>query len=174
VADSAFSRLQRTFVAGLEEACVWTGHRWGCRLASWSCALNNRWELDHWTGEGANNDALSANSVGDGGRWASAPTREVGTVMCMSSNTQDSGNIIERAEREQVEAWAELEALRTENERLRAQAELAHAILSSEQLSWLVVGSNHPEAQWAGIKPAISAYWEQYGNYFRPKGDSRG
>ena len=88
------------------------------------------------------------------------------------SEFDDTGeNVIERAEREQAEAWAELEALRAENERLRAQVKLAHAILSSEQLAWLFVGSNHPEAQWAGIKPAIRAYWEQYGNYFRPKGD---
>lgn len=57
-----------------------------------------------------------------------------------------------------------------EIERLRAQAKLAHAILSSEQLAWLVVGSNHPEAQWAGIKPAVFSYWEKYGNYFRPAG----
>ena len=38
-------------------------------------------------------------------------------------------NIIERANREQAEAWAELEALRAENERLRtANRNLLHTI----------------------------------------------
>lgn len=65
------------------------------------------------------------NSVGGGGRRAGARTREVGTVMGMSGNADDSEkrpvtgeNAIERAEREQAEAWAELDAVRADNERL--------------------------------------------------------
>lgn len=56
-----------------------------------------------------------------------------------------------------------------EIKRLRAQVYLADGILGSEPMIWLIVGSNHPEAQRAAISPAISAYWEQYGNAFRLK-----
>lgn len=55
-----------------------------------------------------------------------------------------------------------------EIERLRAQINVAHAILGSEPMIWLGCGSNHPEAQLGALKPALDAYWRKYGNSFRP------
>ena len=90
-------------------------------------------------------------------------------------------NIIEQAERKQSEILARLDeqeaeqaGLREEIRRLREQVDLAHGILASEPMIWLVLGSNHPEAQWDAIKPAIDTYWEEHGNTFHPKARRKG
>jgi hypothetical protein len=59
-----------------------------------------------------------------------------------------------------------------EIERLREQVTHAHAVLASEGAAWLVLGSNHATGWRQSLTPAIQAYWEKYGNYF--KGDRRG
>lgn len=71
--------------------------------------------------------ALAANSVGGGGRWASAATREVGTVIRMSRNADDivkrltglaEGKFDSMSLDLLRDAAREIERLRVDNERL--------------------------------------------------------
>lgn len=57
----------------------------------------------------------------------------------------------------------------TELESLREQVRLAHEILASEPMIWIIVGANHLQSHIDHLKPAVQNYWDKYGNYF--KGD---
>ena len=54
-----------------------------------------------------------------------------------------------------------------EIERLRVQIDIAHNIIGSEAMIWLIVGANHPEAHLGAMRPAVNTYWKAYGNAFR-------
>jgi hypothetical protein len=59
----------------------------------------------------------------------------------------------------------ELLKLRQENAFLKQHGRrmrVADAIVSSEQFMWLMVGSNHPESQREGLRPAYE-FWKQNG-----------
>lgn len=60
---------------------------------------------------------------------------------------------------------AELLKLRQENDFLKQHGRrmrIADAIVSSEQFMWLMTGSNHPESQRDGLRPAYEM-WKQNG-----------
>ena len=56
-----------------------------------------------------------------------------------------------------------------EIKRLRAQVQIAHSILGSEQMIWLLTGSEYEQDYLNQIRPSVQFYWEQYGNSFKPK-----
>lgn len=59
----------------------------------------------------------------------------------------------------------------TEIERLRAQINIAHNIIGSEAMIWLIVGANHPRAHLDAMREAVNTYWKTYGNAFRGPDD---
>jgi hypothetical protein len=54
-------------------------------------------------------------------------------------------------------------------EKLQEQVRLAHSILSSEGVGWLMSGSAHEESWRDMLEPSIVLYWEKYGSYFKPQ-----
>lgn len=74
--------------------------------------------------------------------------------------------------RDVIDPWQEICDLRDEIERLRAQINIAHNIISSEAMIWLIVGANHPKAHLDAMRSAVNLYWDLYGNAFRgPKNE---
>ncbi len=63
---------------------------------------------------------------------------------------------------------AESQTTNNEIEQLREQVETAHAILGSEWMMWISVGnSENPEKYRDLLEPALTEYWDRYGNNAR-------
>lgn len=74
------------------------------------------------------------------------------------------------------DARAVIDHLHGEIERLLEQIGIAHSIIGSEAMIWLIVGANHPQAHLDAMRSAVNTYWKTYGNAFRgpDKEDTRG
>lgn len=53
--------------------------------------------------------------------------------------------------------------------KLRKQIELAHNILASEAMIWLIAGSEYQNAQLNELKDPVKNYWNEYGNFFNER-----
>jgi hypothetical protein len=96
----------------------------------------------------------------------------------MAGMSDDTKDMVERLRNlvcfcNEVDDTCDACAAADEIERLQEQVYLSHAIIGSEPMIWLVTGSNHPEAQWAVIRPAIQKYWKRYGSAFRSASQRR-
>lgn len=65
------------------------------------------------------------------------------------------------------DAIYEIETLQHEVERLQQQVDIAHSILASEMVGWIVMGTEHYELYWEGLRKPITQYWKKYGSYFK-------
>lgn len=75
--------------------------------------------------------------------------------------TKDRAAVVMLSGQTYVEAADEIE-------RLREQLALAHTILGSEAMIWLVAGS-HLDSAWREIvSRLVNSYWDSYGNVYRP------
>ena len=137
--------MKTQIVRLLDSGCALIGHRFGCRLAYWSERLDERWDTGEW------------------GPFRSVKIERVRTELADCQRTIRALDDLVQ----DLRMYAEQDAC--EIERLEEQVDCAHAILGSESMIWLTVGSNHPEVQWAAISPAVQEYWTKYGNAFRLK-----
>lgn len=83
-------------------------------------------------------------------------SRLCGECACWNSDNGDDSKCLE------CEAVIAIESL-------MEQMKLAHEILASEQLAWLLVGTSREKEYADTLRPTALTYWTQYGGHFIPK-----
>lgn len=54
-----------------------------------------------------------------------------------------------------------------EIERLQEQVDIAHSILASAAIGWIIMGTDYYALYWEGLRNPITQYWKKYGGYFK-------